>query len=60
MELIGWNGSSWTWNGSAWTEIADLNTERYLCGSGGDGVTDALAFGGAAKVAIAESWNGSS
>ncbi len=51
-----------TYNGTSWTEIADLNTERYLCGSGGDGVTSALAFGGGsipgAEFNETESWDG--
>ncbi len=61
MELIGWNGSSWTWNGSAWTEVNELNQAKYsLAGCGLS--TAGLVFGGQIPplTTNTESWDGTS
>ena len=50
---------TYEYNGTAWTDAsADVNTARESAGSSGT-QTSALFFAGSSKVAITESWNGS-
>ena len=49
------------WNGVSWQETTDLNTGRFVVGSGGT-ATDGMIFGGAnpSIVGISEEWTSTS
>ena len=53
-------GKQKQWNGTSWTEVNDLNTARYLMGSGGTSTSAMAGWRKSAKTGKTELWNGTS